>query len=53
MCVCAPQDYITDLQHEKAQQVDADDEDSGPVAPRTSRRGAVSAAVMVSTTNLL
>ena len=47
-CTCSSkQDYITDLQQEKAQQVDADDEDSGPVAPRTSRRGAVSAAVMV------
>lgn len=43
----AAQDYISDLQAEKAQQVDADDDDQGPVAPRTSRRGAVSAAVMV------
>eukprot|EP00036_Acanthoecidae_sp_10tr_P008480 CAMPEP_0182926952 /NCGR_PEP_ID=MMETSP0105_2-20130417/12747_1 /TAXON_ID=81532 ORGANISM="Acanthoeca-like sp., Strain 10tr" /NCGR_SAMPLE_ID=MMETSP0105_2 /ASSEMBLY_ACC=CAM_ASM_000205 /LENGTH=352 /DNA_ID=CAMNT_0025064873 /DNA_START=81 /DNA_END=1139 /DNA_ORIENTATION=+ len=38
-------DYITDLQAEKAAQVDVEDEDTAPV-PRTSRRGAVSAAVM-------
>jgi hypothetical protein len=40
------QDYLTDLQAEKAAQVDVEDEDTAPV-PQTSRRGAVSAAVMV------
>jgi cAMP-dependent protein kinase regulator len=39
-------DYITDLQAEKAAQVDVEDDDDSAPAPRTSRRGAVSAAVM-------
>jgi cAMP-dependent protein kinase regulator len=40
-------DYISDLQAEKAAQVDADDdEEEHTVVPRTSRRGAVSAAVV-------
>jgi hypothetical protein len=40
------QDYMTDLKAEKAAQVDVEDEDTAPI-PQTSRRGAVSAAVMV------
>eukprot|EP00035_Acanthoeca_spectabilis_P019844 m.429899 g.429899 ORF g.429899 m.429899 type:complete len:358 (-) comp17088_c0_seq1:70-1143(-) len=38
-------EYITDLQAEKAAQVDVEDDETQHV-PRTSRRGAVSAAVM-------